>query len=503
MGGGRGRITGTFGAWLSIGVAAALLLFVTPGATRVAAQQEPAGAAAIQWGGSTEIKPAQPGTAAKGERTRREFAPGKTNEAGGSRPATASNGPPAITAERPAEPPRIEPKKRGAGRSTVRAIPLSAGAPEVLDVKLEGDERRALLTIALSAPIEPSARSLSAPTRVILDLPETRFRLPPGAGAQGQGLVTGFRFGMIEAGKSRIVLDTAAPARMVRSEVSLDGADGAFQLEVEIAQVSEAELAGLEMVEAALHLAPVVGVEADSAPAAEAQLVIVIDPGHGGIDPGTAGAKVAEKDLVLAVARQLSQQLAAKGKYKIVLTRPSDVFVSLDRRLQISQRAHADLFVSLHADSIGARDQAKAVRGATIYTLSEQASDDLTRRKVDQENASDLLAGLPATLAADDGVKGILVDLMRRESLGFSHDFRRVLASELKSRVPLGRDAMRSGPFKVLRQPGAPAVLVELGYLSNEEDERMMLTADWQAKMAAGLVQAIERQFQGGKPGGR
>ncbi|MEZ5818579.1 MAG: N-acetylmuramoyl-L-alanine amidase [Hyphomicrobiaceae bacterium] len=389
------------------------------------------------------------------------------------------------------------PRARAASRRVKGAAPGPANV--VLGYALHGDERRTLVSFDLGSPTEVATRSLANPPRVIVDLPETEFRLPTGAGNQGRGLVRVFRYGLIEAGKSRVVIDTSGPVRVERSEVMLTDADGAFRLEIELAPTTEGELAAAELAEAALSLKPTLPepeARPPTRPGVSQKPVIVVDAGHGGIDSGASGARIAEKDLVLAVARRIERSLTATRAYQVVMTRRDDVFIPLDERVAIARRHNADLFISVHADSIPGLEAAKHVRGATVYTLAERASDDLTRRVADKENGVDLLAGLPASTVADDMVRGILMDLMWRETLTFSGAFRESLLKELKRGVLLSRDPRRSGPFRVLRNPSSPAVLVELGYISNAEDERIMTRADWQASVANAVVKATDEHFR-------
>jgi len=223
----------------------------------------------------------------------------------------------------------------------------------------------------------------------------------------------------------------------------------------------------------------------------------VIDPGHGGIDPGAvAPGNLHEKQIVLEVSERVVRKLRKTGRFRVEATRTSDVFISLDDRVAFAQSRQADLFISLHADSLGDQRAARLVSGATVYTLSQRASDETARKMAEKENSSDILAGLiDVDRAAPEVVTTILFDLMARESSVFALDFAEILARQLKAKVPVARKARRSAAFKVLKQTQTPAVLLELGYMSNPKDRQLMQTEAWQEKVATAVMKSVESYF--------
>lgn len=343
---------------------------------------------------------------------------------------------------------------------------------------------RTLVEFALSGPVPVTAFTLGNPDRVVVDLPEVDFQFSGEAGRSAAGLVQAYRYGLLTAGRSRIVIDTAGPVRLVRAETVRR--DKAFLL------VAELEPAGHDA--AALGAQVFAGQIGAATRAKAGPFVIVIDPGHGGADAGAVNTTtgVYEKDVVLAVARQLKTALETAGGFDVRMTRTGDTFVSLDRRVQFSEAAEASLFISIHADAVNDPLIAHSARGATVYTLSEQASSDAARAVADKENAADGEGTAGDAMASEVvQVNAILSDLAKRQSLAFSNEFQHLLVERMRPDHLLARDPIRSASFRVLRQTHVPTVLVELGFVSNQGDASQMLTAEWQKRVGQIIAGAV------------
>jgi N-acetylmuramoyl-L-alanine amidase len=220
--------------------------------------------------------------------------------------------------------------------------------------------------------------------------------------------------------------------------------------------------------------------------------VVVIDAGHGGVDPGATGVSgTLEKDIVLATALEVRDTLERSGKYTVVMTRDDDVFLSLRARVAVGRRAKGDLFISIHADSA----PGSSAQGATVYTLSERASDREADRLARSENQSDIIAGVDLTNESDV-VTSILIDLAQRETKNSSVKFAQALVPELQQVAGVTQKSHKFAGFVVLKAPDVPSILIEIGYLSNQSDESAMRTARWRQSFAAAVGKAVDRYFK-------
>jgi N-acetylmuramoyl-L-alanine amidase len=359
--------------------------------------------------------------------------------------------------------------------------------------RIEAEKDIVRLTLVLSGPVEARSVVLERPDRLIIELPEVNFQLPTEFARRSAGFVTGLRFGLFAPGRSRVVLDLAEPAILSETRQRAR-AGGLSEITFELRKVSRERFAAV-----AANSAPLpprktsANGRLDAAGIADKRPVIVLDPGHGGIDPGALTAGVAEKTIVLAFAQQLQKRLEAAGRYRVVMTRNDDRFVALDERVRTARDAQASLFISFHADSLS---EAQEVRGATVYTGSERATDAEAARLAAKENLADQAAGVDAGREDIGDISGILMDLALRESRVFSADFSRVLVARLGEHVRLHRIPQRSAGFRVLRAPDVPSVLIELGYVSSQKDLEALTSDVWRDKAAAQVQLAIDQFFK-------
>ena len=378
---------------------------------------------------------------------------------------------------------------------TVRAPAASAEASVIAtDMRIGGDDKQTRFVVDLNRKIDLVAFTLADPYRVVVDLPQTTFTLPAKAGEQARGLVKAFRYGLIMQGGSRIVLDTKGPVRLEKAFV-LDAAEGQpARLVLDLIATDRTSfMRNIALENRPAHSTSIKPSEAPPKVDGDVRPLIVLDPGHGGIDTGTKGSGgELEKDVVLAFAQTLREKLESSGKYRVAMTRADDTFIPLAERVRFARSRNAGLFISVHADALPRREG--QAEGATVYTLSENASDAEAARLAEAENKADVIAGVDLTTEPDD-VANILVDLAQRETKTFSMQFARTLVGELKAAARLHKHPLKSAGFKVLLAPDVPSVLLELGYMSTKDDLKQLTSAAWRARTAQALAQAVDSFF--------
>ncbi len=382
--------------------------------------------------------------------------------------------------------------------SLAQASLAQVSLPQVSRVTIAAEDDRTRVAIEMSEPVDYRVSPLREPDRLYLDFPLLEWKLarPGGEGrGDGQGLVRAYRFAQFDAATSRFVLDLVGPVVLSRAyyERPTQGRGYLLVLELEPA-VSGGSRPSLDAARRGSSAARAAAAPARPPPPLRPPLrVIAIDPGHGGVDSGAVGAGgTVEKEVTLALGRELKRQLEETGRFRVVSTRETDVFVGLRERVQSARAAAAELLISIHADSL----EATQARGASVYTLSETASDAEAAALAQRENRADIIAGIDLSQERQD-VTGILIDLAQRETIARSVAFAALLVNEL------GREAQllpvqphRFAGFAVLRAPDLPAVLLELGYLSNRQEERLLGQAEHRGRLAGAVVRALDGFFK-------
>lgn len=371
--------------------------------------------------------------------------------------------------------------------------PANAAEPDQTPIafaaRIIGDENRGRLLIDFDKAVDYEVYLVSEPNRIVIDLCETIFSLEGEVRELPRSLIKAFRYGGIGEGKSRVVLELLGPAVIDSHRIKEIASEGRHRLFVDFKSTSEVNFAKLTTdlteVEQPREI-----VSKRAKP--QEQFNIVLDPGHGGIDGGAAGEmKTIEKNVTLAFALQLREMLSKTDGFNITMTRDSDQFVGLTKRLKFARESEADLFLSIHADSLAQ----KSIRGATVYTLSEKGSDRISRMLARRQNRTDLIAGLKLPEVKPQ-VSDIFIDMTRRETEVFSNQFAGLLVARMKEGIKLIRNPHRSADFFVLKAPEVPSVLLELGYLSNPEDEALMGSKEWQTLAVERTHDAIVDFFQ-------
>ena len=383
---------------------------------------------------------------------------------------------------------------------TVAAAPLV----RAVDAHLEESAGQTVLSFDLTGPAHAGAHALKEPDRIVVDLPSVGFAIDPALGHDvpgkaGNSLIRSFRFGSFTPDASRVVIDLARPACVKSLEDRVLGENAAAsQLRIVLIDCDR------KAFEASLSSDAPTPLAEPPAPAAadgtdQNLPLIVLDPGHGGIDGGAYGVDgVMEKNITLAFAQVLDQRLLKSGRYRVKMTRSDDSFVSLPDRVKFARDASASLFVSIHADTL---TDSSGVSGATVYSGAERASDGRSARIAARENAADKAAGVEQKHASAD-VSDILFDLKMRESRAYTHLFSHGLVEAWRKAGGMTHNPERAANFYVLKAPDYPSVLIELGFVSNPNDVKLLEAPDWRRKTADTVASAIDAFFDRSAPEG-
>lgn len=389
-------------------------------------------------------------------------------------------------------------------------INTKAWALSVDDMRIGQHPDKTRLVLELSEVADYRVFTLAGPYRLVLDLPRFKagFSLPDALKKTQSPIIKNLRHGHLNAHISRMVVDLSGPVKIDSTFVLPKKGKYPPRLVVDIVKTTSEIYASLkdrvygtltfediretkrpqsgEAGKAAAHLPP------NPPLARKRKPLVVIDPGHGGVDPGAIGYNGAyEKDIVLKLGHELRRQLEETGRFRLKMTREDDRFLRLQDRVAFARRHKADLFVSLHADSLNN----SSVSGASVYTLSETASDKQTARLARRENRADLIAGVDLGAEGKD-VANILINLAMRDTMNQSSYFANMLVSTMKtSHINTLENTHRFAGFAVLKAPDIPSVLVEAGFLSNRAEARQLVKAPYRRKLATALVKGIIAYF--------
>lgn len=382
--------------------------------------------------------------------------------------------------------------------------PPQAGSGVTSDGTLEATAKRTRFVIGLDKRVNFSVFALSKPNRVIVELGNARLDLPNMIGDTPVGLIKSFRGGISAPGRQRVIIEVTAPVVVEHQKLS-KAADGpGYQLALDIAPVSTAlkseRTAALDFPPAKLGFQPPLPRPAETPDTRAARAfkpIIVIDPGHGGHDSGATKSGTVEKDVVLAFSKVLKEKLEDTGRYKVIMTRETDVFVELDARRAFAERHNASLFIAVHADYATTR-----ARGATIYTLRDGVAERL-KRSTSEEVAEQVLSkdeiSAVKTAEGDLGaVKNILADLARREinvTKERTSIFARSVVARMSTSTNMRDDPDKQAAFRVLKTAQFPSVLIELAYVSNRKDAELLNSNAWRTKVAGSITDAVDNYF--------
>lgn len=359
--------------------------------------------------------------------------------------------------------------------------------------RIAGDDARTRIVIDFDRKPEFSLHYTARPNRLIIDLGETAFGFAE-HDLKAIGLFTDIRYGKMGEGVSRIVMTARGPIKAVIADVQANDEGKGFRLVIECEIVGQKTFDDLLANQKWSGTEKIAGGKSDRivgevTPPPSSDFVIAVDAGHGGIDAGARGVttKVEEKTVTLAFAKALAERLNKQKGLHAFLTREDDTFISLSERVVIARQRGAKLFISLHADTLRQKD----IRGATVYTISDKASDKLAEGLAERENLSDGIAGLEIKDEPTE-VTDILIDLTRRETQAFSIQMAENVVKSFKGQIELINNPLRHAGFRVLQAADVPSILLELGFLSNPKDEKLLTDPEWQNRTADLIVKSVD-----------
>lgn len=376
------------------------------------------------------------------------------------------------------------------GSSAARAGESSPAVVAATASRIETAGDRTRLTFDLTGAAPVKAFAVADPPRIIVDLPEVAFRIAAQPPVPANRVIRSYRFGLFAPGRSRVVIELAAPAKILQA--ATEPTDSGARLVLELARTEASKFAeAAERARQAATEPPKSPGSPGATPAPSDKPLVVIDPGHGGVDMGaTARNGEQEKSIVFEFAEALQAKIESDGRLRSMLTRTHDVFVPLADRVRLARDNHAALFLSIHADTLGEAN----VEGATVYTVSAKASDAEAARIAEKENLADQAAGLDRIEDAEE-VGDILFELTRRETRAYSKQFSQSLISFWKEAGSLNKNPSRAAGFVVLKAYDVPSVLLELGYLSSAKDLARLTSADWRDRATQKTADAIAAFF--------
>ncbi len=341
------------------------------------------------------------------------------------------------------------------------------------------------LRLAISQPVPWRLRVLDNPPRLVVDTREVDWRGAASLGRTGAG-VRDLRAGGLRPGWSRLVAELSGPMAVTRAGMDTTGEGAVIDIRLDPAPQADFAERAARPDPADWTLPPAADLPPPQA-RGTGPLVVVLDPGHGGIDPGAEHEGQTEAALMLTFARELKDVFLRGGGVQVVLTRNDDVFVPLEERLSIARAAGAHVLLSLHADALAEGE----ATGATLYTLAEDATDRAAEALAERHDRDDLLAGVDLT-AADDLIAQVLMDMARTETMPRTDRLADALKGQIKGAgLAMHRHPRQAGAFSVLKAPDIPSVLIELGFLSSSRDFRRLTDPAWRARMAGAIQSAV------------